>query len=76
MQYCSGDVHSGTITTPTDQTFGLYFAGHLIVAAVLDYLVAVGNLSKYASTYYDIMFVCLQIPVFECSVQHSVFLYS
>jgi ribosome maturation protein SDO1 len=46
VPYCSGDVYAGTITEPTNETFGLYFSGHLIVAAVIDYLIAAGSLDS------------------------------
>ena len=29
IPYCTGDVHLGQISTPTDATWGLYFSGHL-----------------------------------------------
>jgi hypothetical protein len=35
IPYCSGDLHSGTVTTPTDETWGLYFSGHLVFEAVV-----------------------------------------
>eukprot|EP01062_Namystynia_karyoxenos_P065375 TRINITY_DN5893_c0_g1_i1.p1 TRINITY_DN5893_c0_g1~~TRINITY_DN5893_c0_g1_i1.p1 ORF type:complete len:410 (+),score=114.86 TRINITY_DN5893_c0_g1_i1:75-1232(+) len=35
VAYCSQDLHSGTVTTPTNDTWGLYFAGHLIVRAIV-----------------------------------------
>lgn len=34
--YCSQDMHSGQIITPTEDTWGLYFAGHFINDAILD----------------------------------------
>ena len=34
--YCSQDMHSGQVTTPTEKTWGLYFAGHFINEAILD----------------------------------------
>lgn len=46
IPYCTGDLHSGTVTTPTEDTFDLYFAGHLVLAAVLDELVALHGLSS------------------------------
>lgn len=36
--YCTQDLHAGQITTPTDDTWGLYFAGHHVLAATLDEL--------------------------------------
>tara|TARA_A100001015_G_scaffold293308_1_gene369754 strand:+ start:920 stop:2053 length:1134 start_codon:yes stop_codon:yes gene_type:complete len=36
VPYCSQDLHSGTRQKPTKDTWGLYFSGHLILAAILD----------------------------------------
>jgi hypothetical protein len=36
VPYCSQDLHSGTVTVPTNKTWGLYFSGHLIFEAVLN----------------------------------------
>jgi hypothetical protein len=33
--YCSEDLHSGQVTTPTEKTWGLYFAGHFVNEAIL-----------------------------------------
>ena len=38
VPYCSQDLHSGQVTVPSDNTFGLYFAGHLSLAAVVESL--------------------------------------
>ena len=38
VQYCSGDVWTGTVQKPTNATFNFYFSGHLNFAAVLDFL--------------------------------------
>ena len=35
VPYCSSDDHSGTVSTPTNDTWGLYFAGHLIVESIV-----------------------------------------
>ena len=40
IPYCSGDLHSGTVTAPSDSTWGLYFSGHLIFEAVVEELIA------------------------------------
>ena len=40
IPYCTGDLHSGTVTEPSEETFGLYFSGHLVFSAVLDVLLA------------------------------------
>lgn len=40
VAYCSQDLHSGLRTTPTPETFNLYFSGAHIVHAVLDDLTA------------------------------------
>jgi hypothetical protein len=34
------DLHTGTVTSPSPSTWGLYFSGHLVLGAVLDALVA------------------------------------
>jgi len=36
VPYCSGDLWSGTQTTNTTATLGYFFAGHLIVRAVVE----------------------------------------
>ena len=36
VPYCSQDLHSGQRTTASDETWGLYFSGHLILEAILD----------------------------------------
>lgn len=36
VPYCSQDLHSGQRTTTSDETWGLYFSGHLILEAILD----------------------------------------
>jgi hypothetical protein len=36
--YCSQDLHAGQVTEPSEKTWGLYFAGHLIVESMLDSL--------------------------------------
>jgi hypothetical protein len=46
VPYCSQDVHSGTATAPSSSSWGLYFAGHNIVRAVLDALDAAGGLRQ------------------------------
>ena len=38
VPYCSQDLHSGTRNTTSADTWGLYFSGHLVFAAVLDAL--------------------------------------
>lgn len=42
--YCSQDLHSGQVKEPTDETWGLYFSGHLILEAILDDLDKTSNL--------------------------------
>jgi ribosome maturation protein SDO1 len=44
VPYCSQDLHSGQITTKSDDTWGLYFAGHLILSSILDELDELYNL--------------------------------
>lgn len=51
LPYCSQDLHSGTRTTPSPETFGLYFAGHAIFAAVLDELLANTSLPAARSAF-------------------------
>lgn len=36
--YCTQDLHAGQVTTPTEDNFGLYFAGHHVFTAMLDQL--------------------------------------
>lgn len=38
VPYCSGDMWSGQRMMATDETFGLFFAGHLVVEATIDWL--------------------------------------
>ena len=38
IPYCTGDVHLGQITTPTAQTWGLYFSGHTNFVHIIQYL--------------------------------------
>ena len=45
VPYCSQDLHSGTVTSPSASTFGFYFSGHLVLRAVLDAVDAVGGLT-------------------------------
>jgi len=40
------DLHSGTVTEPSNSTWGLYFSGHLIVEAVLNALEASAGLGS------------------------------
>lgn len=35
IPYCSGDLWTGTRRTVNTDTFGLYFAGHLIIEGVI-----------------------------------------
>ena len=42
VPYCSQDLHSGTRLQPTEDTWGLYFSGHLILTAVLNDLDSYG----------------------------------
>lgn len=46
IPYCSQDLWSGTVTKPSDSTFGFYFSGHLILSAVVDALVASAGLGS------------------------------
>lgn len=38
LPYCGGDLHAGTRTEATKETFGLFFSGHLIVKALIGQL--------------------------------------
>jgi hypothetical protein len=38
FRYCSGDVHSGTRTTATKETWGFYFSGHLNLVSIVKQL--------------------------------------
>lgn len=38
VPYCSQDLHSGQVTVPSDETFGLYFSGHLSLTAIVEAL--------------------------------------
>lgn len=35
VPYCSQDLHSGQVTSPSAGTFGLYFSGHFVMRAIL-----------------------------------------
>eukprot|EP01084_Bolivina_argentea_P105201 188325_1 len=39
IPYCGGDVHAGQRTTPSVQTWGFYFSGHLIITNIFEYLI-------------------------------------
>jgi len=45
LKYCSQDLWSGTRQQASNETFGLYFSGHIIVQEVVSYLKATANLS-------------------------------
>ena len=45
LPYCSQDLWSGQRTEASDETFGYFFSGHLIVEAVLDELIAKNDLN-------------------------------
>jgi hypothetical protein len=40
VPYCSGDLHSGTVRHPTEETWGLYFSGHLVFEAIVSIVAA------------------------------------
>ena len=46
LQYCTGDLWSGTITKATTASFGFYFAGHLNLMASIDLLIATTSLGR------------------------------
>ena len=46
LKYCDGGLHTGQRTVATNETFGLYFAGHLIVSALLDDVAASHGLNS------------------------------
>jgi hypothetical protein len=35
VPYCSQDLYSGQVTTPSEETFGFYFSGHFIISAIV-----------------------------------------
>jgi hypothetical protein len=35
VPYCSQDLHSGTVTQPSNETYGYFFSGHLVFQAVV-----------------------------------------
>ncbi len=41
VPYCSQDLFSGQVTKPSNNTFGLYFAGHNIFAAIVRQLMSI-----------------------------------
>jgi len=45
VTYCTQDLHSGQVTQPSAEQWGLYFAGRHVFTAVIDSLVAHANLS-------------------------------
>jgi len=45
VPYCTQDLHSGTVTRPGAEQWGLYFSGHLVYKAVLDALDARAGLA-------------------------------
>eukprot|EP01083_Nonionella_stella_P204901 746629_1 len=49
IPYCTGDVHLGQITTPTPQTWGLYFSGHLNFVHIIGHLF--NNMSLLSAKY-------------------------
>lgn len=46
VPYCSQDLHSGTVTQPSNETWGLYFSGHLVFQAILNALEASAGLGQ------------------------------
>lgn len=47
--YCTQDLHSGQVTKPSDDTWGLYFSGHHVFKATLDSLDGAVNSLKDAT---------------------------
>ena len=45
LQYCDGSMHSGARTSASAETFGLWFAGHHTIAAVIHHLAATVGLN-------------------------------
>eukprot|EP00041_Stephanoeca_diplocostata_P007467 m.106215 g.106215 ORF g.106215 m.106215 type:complete len:386 (+) comp16890_c0_seq1:32-1189(+) len=45
VPYCSQDLHSGTVSKPSNGTFGYRFAGHLTFAAIVSALKTSGGLA-------------------------------
>ena len=46
VPYCSQDLHSGRVTVPTEDTWGLYFSGHIILKSILDDLDLLYNFNE------------------------------
>jgi hypothetical protein len=46
VPYCSQDLHSGQVTVPSNETWGLYFSGHLVFTSILDALDATAGLKS------------------------------
>lgn len=73
VPYCSGDLHAGT-RTASAETFGLHFAGHLIVKALIaqlstDYglgsaelVVFAGDSAGGMGVFYNVDYVAAQLP--------------
>lgn len=49
VPYCSSDLHSGQVSAPSNETFGLWFAGHNILKAIVSDLNSTAGLDT-AST--------------------------
>lgn len=54
IPYCTGDVHSGQVVTPSAAQWGLYFSGHLNLQNIVDHLVktvpAIGDAQRILLT--------------------------
>lgn len=46
VHYCTGDLYSGEITKPSNNTFGLWFSGYGIIKAVLQELIEKHHMGK------------------------------
>lgn len=46
IPYCSQDLYSGQRTEVSEETFGLYFSGHLILSSILDEFDELYNLKE------------------------------
>lgn len=74
VPYCTGDVHSGTRTSATDETWGLWFDGHLNFQRIVEDLTAKYGLSNASQvllggssaggfgTFFNADFLASQLP--------------
>lgn len=67
LKYCDGSMHTGSRTSASVDTFGLWFSGHHTIAAALMHLArttALNSTSKYMCTIFSaLLAVCSRRPV-------------